>query len=211
MPFARSESTLHPISRLASPDRSQKATVLPSAISVFWMRQSCSLLSHSVSIELRVLPSAALILNTSTDTEQESTEPVFARRHANGRRQERLAEQSRCHHAQFCLLRLQPTRPRFWDAGPHRLQISTKLMGGPATVGLTKLWRKATERVPVPCRMVSPPGQSSFASGGTRWHCSCGVEQRNPTMEEAGRLGHWLLLVASVETMVRSSTSARCI
>ena len=29
-------------------------------------------------------------------------------------------------------------------------------MGGPATLGLTKLWRKATERVPVPCRMCHP-------------------------------------------------------
>lgn len=28
-------------------------------------------------------------------------------------------------------------------------------MGGPATVGLTQLWRKATERLPVPWRMMS--------------------------------------------------------
>lgn len=56
--------------------------------------------------------------------------------------------------------------------------------------------------------MKSPPRNSSFA---TRWHCPCSLKQRTPTMERQLARTHWLLLAASVETMVRSSTSARCI
>jgi hypothetical protein len=162
------------------------------------MRRSCSLLSHIVlsSGATKRGTHAALILKASTDRDKSLRKPGFARRHANGRRQG--DQQSRCHHTQFCLLRLQQARPRFWDAAPPRLRMSTDSNGGSCYSGPHKTVAEG-DRAPA-CTLADDVTTSQVKLCERRHRMALlllGVEQRNPRWR---RQVYWdtLALLAAV-------------
>ena len=117
--------------------------------------------SHAPSFHISFLSSCAtkrvthLILNASTGRCKCLRKPVFTSRHTvsggalNCRRQERSAKPV----PPYPVLLPAITASQAAVLGRctlDHLRISTDSVGGPATVGLTQLWRKATERLPVP-------------------------------------------------------------